>query len=142
MHVIVKARHMTLTPALKAHAEEKLGRSVMRVFDRPAVQVEIELTDLGAKDGDTKECRVIVFMPKGKTITITEVTDNMYKAIDLAQDRLLQQVKRERGRRHNAQRQRLAAQEMRDRVARESLTVGLEPWEREVAEFERSNLRT
>ncbi len=142
MHVIVKARHMTLTPALKAFAEEKLGRSVMRVFDRPACQVEIELTDLGAKDGDTKECRVIVFMPKGKTITITEVTDNMYKAIDLAHDRLLQQVKRERGRRHNPHRQRLAAQQMRDRVARESLTAGLEPWEREVAEFERSTLRT
>jgi putative sigma-54 modulation protein len=141
MHVIVKARHMTLTPALKAHAEEKLGRSVMRVFDRPACQVEIELTDLGAKDGDTKECRVLVFVPKGKTINITEVTDNMYKAIDLAHDRLLQQVKRERGRRHNPHRQRLQAREMREQVARENLTVGLEPWEREVAEFEQSTMR-
>ena len=141
MHVIVKARHMTLTPALKAHAEEKLGRSVMRIFDRPACQVEIELTDLGAKDGDTKECRVVVYMPKGKTITITEVTDNMYKAIDLAEDRLLQQVKRERGRRQNPHRQRLAAQQMRAQWAREQLTAGLEPWEREVAEFEQSTLR-
>ena len=142
MHVIVKARHMTLTPALKAHAEEKLGRSVMKIFDRPACQVEIELTDLGAKDGDTKECRVIVFMPKGKTITIKEVTDNMYKAIDLAHDRLLQQVKRERGRTQNSHRRRLAAREQRAQWARENLTAGLEPWEREVAEFERSTLRT
>jgi putative sigma-54 modulation protein len=141
MQVIVKARHMTLTPSLREHAEEKLGRSVMRIFDRPAAQIEIELSELGAKDGDTKECRVTVYMPKGKTITITEVTDDMYKAVDLAHDRLLQQVKRERGKKHNPHRARKAAEQERAQLARESLTAGAETWEKEVAEFEESTLR-
>lgn len=141
MQVIVKARHMTLTPALREHAEEKLGQSVMRIFDRPAAQIEIELSELGAKDGDTKECRVTVYVPKGKTITITEITDDMYKAIDLAHDRLLQQVKREQGRRKNPHRARKAAEQQRAQLARETLTASTEAWEKEVAEFEASTVR-
>ena len=45
MKVIVKARHMDLTPALKNHAEEKLGEALKRIFDRPAAKIEIELSE-------------------------------------------------------------------------------------------------
>lgn len=75
-------------------------------------------------------------MPRGKTINIVEVDDDMYKAIDLAHDRLLLQVKRERDRRTNPSSRRKAAIRDRARTAREALTTGPEPWEREVAEFE------
>lgn len=137
MKVIVKARHMNLTPSLREHAEEKLGQALMRIFDRPAVQIEIELNDIGnVRDGRDKECRVTVFMPRGKTINIVEIDDNMYKAIDLAHDRLLQQVKRERGKKHNTAMMRKQAEKARASLARESLTVTPEAWEREVAEFE------
>src|SRR2546426_2400131 len=97
MRVIVKARHMTLTNPLRAYAQEKLSNAVMRIFDRPAAKLEIEMGEIGhVRDGANKECRVTVFIPKGKTINIVEIDDDMYKAIDLAHDRLLQQVKRER----------------------------------------------
>ena len=33
MKLIVKARHMNLTPALKAHAEQKLGDAIKKIFD-------------------------------------------------------------------------------------------------------------
>ncbi|OGQ90040.1 MAG: ribosomal subunit interface protein [Deltaproteobacteria bacterium RIFOXYA12_FULL_58_15] len=96
MKLIVKARHMNLTPALKAHAEDKLGEAITRFYDGPAATLEIELGELGrTKDGLDKECRVTAFIPKGKAITITEVSDDMYKAIDLARDRLVETVKRQ-----------------------------------------------
>ena len=139
MKVIVKARHMNLTQSLKGHAEDKLGKALMRVFDRPAAKIEIELSDLGqTKDKSNKECRVTVFMPKGKTIVIVEAADDMYKAVDLAHDRLLLSVKRERERKRDASRDRKSAAEERDRLARGALTGGEEPWEAEVRMYEAS----
>ena len=71
MRVIITARHMNLTTPLREHAEEKLGRSLMKVFDKPAAKIEIELVDLGEmKDKQSKECRVSVFMPRGVQSTL------------------------------------------------------------------------
>lgn len=139
MKVIVKGRHMDLTPALRNHAEGKLSDAIARRFDRPAGRVEIELSDLGPRaDKHDKECRVSVFMPKGKTVVISEIGDDMYKAIDLAHDRLLMQVTRERERRRNTKRNRKEAQRERRATARTALTTSTEPWEEEVLEYERS----
>jgi ribosomal subunit interface protein len=138
MKVIVKARHTTLTDSMRAYAEDKLGEKLMRIFDRPAAKIEIELGELKAKDGKDKECRVTVFMPKGKSINIVEIDDNMYKAIDLAHDRVLHQIKRERGKRKDTARTRKHAVRDRAATAREGLTAAPEAWEAEVAEFEQS----
>jgi len=137
MRVIVKGRHMNLSASLKAHAEEKLGKAITRIFDGPAGTVEIELNDVGnVRDGKDKECRITVQMPHGKSINITEVDDDMYKAIDLAHDRLLNEVKRERDKRLDKSPSRKAAEKQRNATARDALTVAPEQWEREVAEFE------
>ncbi|MBI3178043.1 MAG: HPF/RaiA family ribosome-associated protein [Deltaproteobacteria bacterium] len=142
MKVIVKARHMTLTEALKAHAEDKLSNAVMRIFDRPAAKLEIELGEIGAmRDGKNKECRVSVFIPKSKTINIVEIDEDMYKAIDLAHDRLLLQVKRERGKKRAATRQRKTPAKARALTARNNLTGEREVWEDEVRRYERSTAR-
>jgi len=139
MRVIVKARHMSLTPALKAHAEEKLGRSMMRVFDQPAAKIEIELSELGdMRDQASKECRVAVFVPHGRAINITEVSDDMYKAIDVARDRLITQVKRERDRRRSIGQNRKTAEKERHDTAQRNLTAPQETWEKEVQEYELS----
>ena len=137
MKVIVKARHMNLTPALKAHAEEKLGNSIMRIFDRPALKLEIELGDTGTKPNGS-ECKVAVHMPGGKPIVITETAEDMYKAIDLAQDRLRNQVKRQRGRQKDTARTQKHAERARADQAREALTSEKEVWEAEVQAFESS----
>ncbi|MEO0812672.1 MAG: ribosome-associated translation inhibitor RaiA [Myxococcota bacterium] len=140
MQVIVKARHTTLTPALRAHATDKLGTAVMRIFDRPAAKIEIELSELVARNGEDKECRVTLFMPKAPTVCITEIDDDMYKAIDLAQDRLLKQIKRQRGRKRQTKKTRRMAQAKRIQTMRENLSLVEEAprWEEEVQEFERS----
>lgn len=139
MRVIVKGRHFNLTPAVKAHAEEKLGKSLMRIFDRPAAKIEIDLGFLGEKRGDdSHECHVSVFMPHGRPINITEVDENIYKAIDLARDRLIEQVKREQGRKRDVSRTRKEAANMRDETARAQMTAEVEPWEQEVQDYEHS----
>ena len=141
MRVIVKARHFNLTKSLRLHAQEKLGDSLMRILDRPSAKIEIELSSVGEfKDGENKECRVQVFMPHGKAINITEIDDDMYKAIDLAHDRLLTQVKRQRGKKRNTARIRKEAERMRSRTARGELTSSPEDWELELAEYNNSTL--
>lgn len=136
MKVIVKARHMTLTPALTDHAEEKLGNAIARIFDRPDAKIEIELSELGrSDDGLNKECRVTVFMPRGKPINIVEKAEDMYKAIDLAHDRVVNQVKRQR------EKKRVTARVGKG-ARRSAIQAGAAPepetWEKEVKEFESS----
>ena len=63
----------------------------------------------------------------------------MYKAIDLAKDRLVEQVKRERGRRRNTSRTRKAAAKRRQFETKENLSSAPEKWEREVLEYENSS---
>jgi len=143
MQVIVKGRHINLSEALKAHAEEKLGMAAMRIFDRPAAKVEIELSDLGKiRDGTNMECRVTVFMPRGKAINVTETAEDMYKAIDMAHDRLMQQIKRARSKKVAITRDRKEAVRQRAATARDELTTGEKPADemlaREIAEYESS----
>ena len=143
MRVIVKARHFNLTKSLRLHAQEKLGDSLKRIFDRPSAKIEIELSSIGQfSDGENKECRVQVFMPHGKAINITEIDDDMYKAIDLAHDRLLNQVKRQQSKRRNTARSRKEAQRMRNQTARGVLTSQPEEWEIELEEYNNSTLRS
>lgn len=100
MQLIVKGRHMQLSESLKQYVDEKIGKHVERVLNHPAIKVEVELADLlGNKGGTDKECRITLAVPKGKAICITEVADDMYKAIDSAKDRLARQLKREREKR-------------------------------------------
>lgn len=142
MQVNVSARHMNLTPALFAHAEAKLGQALMHIFDKPSARVNIELGALGhTQRREDKTCRVIVSMPRGKTIVICERDDNMYKAIDLAHDRVLERVKRERGRTSRPTRTRKWARAQRASTARQSLMTQREPWEEEVRLYESSTAR-
>ena len=136
MRVIVKSRHINLTNSLRLHAQEKLGNSLMRIFDKPAAKIEIELTSLGQfKDGENQECRVQVFMPHGKAINITEIDDDMFKAIDLAHDRLLTQVKRQQDKKNNNSRARKSAERQRNKLAWRELTSKPEIWELELREY-------
>lgn len=130
MHVVLKALHMKLTPSLKQYAEEKLRDAVLRVCDQPASTLAIELMELGhTRNKQDKECRVLVYLPHGHTVVISEIDDTMYKAIDLAHDRLMLCVKREREKRQSMSHRRKWAARHRNRTAHNSFTPELEPWE-------------
>jgi ribosomal subunit interface protein len=136
MKVIVKARHMNLTPALRNHAEDKLGTALARIFDQPAARVVIELGDLGKVHDGSKEVRVMVSMPGGKTLTVHEVNDDLYTAVNNAHDRILQLVKRAQGKRRGTSRSRKLAAQKRRQTARQVLAAGPELWERELRQYE------
>ena len=141
MQEIVKARHMKLTPSLKDYAEVKLANALRRVIDRPAVKLDIELSKLGhVANGSDKECRIVVKMPWGRPIIIDEQADDMYKAINLAHDRMMRQIIREKRKSRDSARQRKQAVRLRNEIAASSFTVAPEPWEREVHEYEITNL--
>lgn len=101
MQLIIKGTHLQLTEAMKEYVNEKIGHHVEKFLNHPAIIVDVELTDC---NNDERECRITLSVPKGKTITITEVADDLYKAIDLAKDRLARQMKREIERRRDLRR--------------------------------------
>ena len=139
MQTIVSARHTHLTDTLKSYAQQKIGAAVERVFDQPAAKIDVELSFLGQTiKGANQECRVTVFIPKGKTVVIYETDDDMYKAIDMAHHRLVLQVNREGGRKKNTTVTRKLAARERHLIAQQNLTAQPEVWEREVQEFEAS----
>lgn len=104
MQIIIKGTHLQLTEAMKEYVNEKIGKHVERFLNHPAIIVDVELTDSEANNGENKECRITLSIPKGKTITITEKADDLYKAIDLSKDRLARQMKREIERRRDLRR--------------------------------------
>ncbi len=95
MKVNVRGVHLTLTDALKRHVEEHLVGPIERIYDSEAAEIEIHLRDVnGPKGGNDKECSVTVRVPHGASIHVTEVSDDIYKSIDLARDRVANSTKR------------------------------------------------
>ena len=101
MKVNLKGVHLVLTDAIKAHVQSHLVAPIERFYDSEAAELEIHLRDSnGDKGGVDKECSVTVRVPHAASIHITEVAEDIYKAIDLARDRVEKSAKRlvERGR--------------------------------------------
>ena len=86
MHVVVSSRHMDLTPAIKAHAEEKAGK-LTKYFDR--IQ-EIEVIIM--PDGSTISVEIIVNAEHKKEFVATHRHADGYTCINECVDRLERQV--------------------------------------------------
>jgi putative sigma-54 modulation protein len=95
MKVNVRGVHLTLTDALKRHVDKHLIEPLERFFDSEAAEIEIHLRDInGPKGGKDKECSVTVRMPRGASIHVSEVSEDIYKSVDLARDRVERSTKR------------------------------------------------
>jgi ribosomal subunit interface protein len=141
MRINIHTQNIKLTRSLKRHAQDKLARSLIRVFDRPAAHIEIELRKLGEhRDGRSLECRVTLFMTRGQVITITEVDDNLHKAIDRVHDRLLVQVKRQRQKNLLHSKAQKHARTKRYSIAEKTLSAAPEAWEQELEAYENSQV--
>lgn len=134
MKKTVKARHMKMTEALHAYVEKKLLTPLGHIIDTPDMKVDVELCD----EGNTKECRVHIFISGVEPVNIHEVNADLYRAIDLTEQRMLVQVKRHRDRMRDHQHREKQAAAERHETARVALTAEREPWESEVREFEAS----
>ncbi len=96
MKVNVRGVHLELSDALKSHVQRHLVDPISRFYDDEAAELEIHLRDInGPKGGNDKECSVTFRIPRGQAMHVTEVSEDIYKSIDLARDRLEKSVRRQ-----------------------------------------------
>jgi putative sigma-54 modulation protein len=100
MKVLIHGVHIRLTARLKKYVETHLVAPLQRFYDDTAAEIDVHLCDInGPKGGIDKECRVTVRIPRRRSMHVTETSDDLYKAIDFARDRVERAAKREISRR-------------------------------------------
>lgn len=95
MKVNLRGVHLELTDALKQHVQKHLIDPIEHFYDSEAAEIEIHLRDSnGPKGGKDMECSVTVRVPRAASIHVTEVSEDIYKSIDLCRDRVERAAKR------------------------------------------------
>ncbi|MFO7156587.1 MAG: HPF/RaiA family ribosome-associated protein [Pseudomonadota bacterium] len=98
MKVETKALGIEITDHLEQYCRRKIIRPLRRLYDRQGPHLEIELADTnGTKGGRDMRCRITYTMPHTRTLTVVEVTDDIYKSVDRAAARFLRLVKKYKG---------------------------------------------
>jgi len=106
MKLILRAHQLQLTDSLKDYANQKLLVPLEKLIQKPATKLTVDLShDDTPKDNVNKKCRVRVSIPHLKTISISELDENMYAAIDKAHHSIVRQVKRRQNRIRDSLRQ-------------------------------------
>ena len=85
--------HMDVGKELRRYVNKKIGGLEKYVprNARESVHVEIKLKEGKAKDKNARTAEVIIHLPQ-ETITISETTVNIYAAIDIAEEKLKNQL--------------------------------------------------
>lgn len=90
MQVTVTFRHMETSEPVRAYAEEKLER-IKKYIDEP-IDAQVVLS----VEKKIRHRAEVTLVAKGITIKGTEVTNDMYAAIDAVVDKIERQIKRYR----------------------------------------------
>ena len=93
MKMIIKGRHMEVTPALRAYAEEKIGR-VAKILDSMIMSAEVELFTERNPSIENGQVAEVTVYTKGHVIRAKEASPDMYAAIDLVSEKLERQVRK------------------------------------------------
>lgn len=115
MQFMVHGHHLDLTDALKERCRQHVLDRAAKLVDDSAARLEIVLADqYGSRHGKAdKACSISLRAPGMPPINVTEVRHNMYEAIDLAADRLIEAMRR--------------AIQKREKLHRRDSIKGLEP---------------
>ena len=106
MRVIVKGRHMSVSPALQEYAQEKIGK-VAKIVDYMLKEAEVELYVEKNPAIENNQVAEVTVFTKGPVIRAKEASTDMFAAIDMASDKLHKQVRRYKGKlvdRHSSRR--------------------------------------
>jgi putative sigma-54 modulation protein len=122
LHVIVQGKHIAVTPALRAYAEEKVGR-LARYFDH-AQEAQVVLS-VERRSGKIGRAQVVEVTVRGDGVLLRgeEASADMYASIDLVVEKLKKQIARYRSRfidrrRLAESRRKTAAMARADRILR------------------------
>lgn len=93
MSFIISSKGTELTPTIKSYAQNKSQR--FNKYEKNIQKIEVELTLSDLKEGKLKNCTadITLYIPKA-TLRVTETADEMYKAIDIAIDRMEEELRR------------------------------------------------
>lgn len=93
MQITVAGRHMGVSDAVRAYAEEKIGK-VGKIHDSDEMQVEVRLhveKNPAVKNRDVAE---VTARSKGIVVRAEEAAPDMYAAIDLVSEKLERQMRK------------------------------------------------
>lgn len=93
MDITITGRKMTVTEALRAYAEEKIGNS-MKVMDIDPLTAEVILQVEKNPANPTPACCEVTMRARGHIIRVEEYEENMYAAIDVAAAKVLRQLRK------------------------------------------------
>ncbi|TDB38801.1 MAG: ribosome-associated translation inhibitor RaiA [Actinobacteria bacterium] len=93
MKMIIKGRHMEVTPAIRSYAEEKIGR-IAKILNSMILSTEVELFAEKNPSIENGQVAEVTVYTKGHVIRAKEAASDMYAAIDLVSDKLERQVKK------------------------------------------------
>lgn len=93
MKMIIKGRHMEVTPAIREYAEEKIGR-IAKVLDSMLMSAEVELFTEKNPSIENGQVAEVTVYTKGHVIRAKEAATDMYAAIDLVSEKLESQVRK------------------------------------------------
>ena len=97
MKMIIKGRHMAVTPAIHDYAEEKIGRT-SKILDQDTMTVEVELyVEKNPSIENNQIAEVTVWTKRGPVIRAKEASVDMYAAIDLVSEKLERQFRTYKG---------------------------------------------
>ena len=103
MQFVVHGHHLDLTESLKERCRLHIYERAEKLVDDSAARMEIVLSDhFGSRKGKAdKSCSIDLRVPGMPAIHVTELRPNMYEAIDLAADRLVEALRRSVEKREN-----------------------------------------
>jgi ribosomal subunit interface protein len=91
--------HMELGDDVKRYVVRKIGKldSYLPRRIRPSIHADVKLKEGKAKTKEIRTCEIVLHLPQ-ETFTVKETTINIYAAIDIAEEKLKQHIKKYKGR--------------------------------------------
>ena len=96
MDMVVKGRHMEVSPELHAYAEEKVGK-LGKILESMIMSVEVELYHERNRSIDKGQVAEVTVYTKGPVIRARESATDMKAAIDLVAEKLETQARKLKG---------------------------------------------
>jgi ribosomal subunit interface protein len=104
MKLILKGVHYRVGDRMKGYVDEQLRQPLETYLPGPAAELDVILRDNnGIKGGLDKEVSLTVHIPGLASLHLTEISDDMFKAVHLMSDRVERAVRKhlERRREHS-----------------------------------------
>lgn len=98
MEVVIKGRHIEITPALHQYAEDKI-KKLSRYLNLPKAEVELS-TEKNPRISANQTAEVTIYT-RGPVIRGKESSADMHASIDLVTEKLEKQIKKYKGKVYN-----------------------------------------